>query len=166
MAIFKPEYLERELKRWARPDAHRFVKSDWRRFVKPKSDAAMVFGLYERKFWPDQARVPPGSREGGQWTDEGGNGDSSTKPTPNDGRGLGSGRNDPRVLSDAMPDSYDKPGARVAARISQARAEECEIQRRKDEFICKAFKSEPCYGQAMLRYSNCLQGRPIPPLNF
>lgn len=164
MAIFKPEYLERELKRWARPDAHRFVKSDWRRFVKPKSDAAMVFGLYERKFRPDQARVPPGSREGGQWTDEGGGGGSTSS-----GGGEvrpGSGTNDPRVLSDAIPDNYYKPGAQVAARISRARAAECEFMRRQDEFICKAFKSEACYTQAYLRYSNCLSGRQVPPLNF
>lgn len=74
MAQFKTEYAERELKRWARPDARNFVQPDWRHYVKPESDAAAVFDIYERKYRPDQARVPAGSREGGQWTGEGGDG--------------------------------------------------------------------------------------------
>lgn len=74
MRPIKAEYLEREMKRWARPDAHLFVRPDWRRYVKPGSDAAKVFGLYEQKYRSDQARVPAGSRDGGQWVDEGGGG--------------------------------------------------------------------------------------------
>lgn len=72
MAHNKREALEREIRRWARPNAHLFARPDWRRFVKPGSDAAMVFEIYEQKYRPDQARVPPGSRDGGQWVDEGG----------------------------------------------------------------------------------------------
>ena len=166
MGSIKPEYLAREQKYWMRYDAYKFIRPDWRRHVKPGSELAAIYEIYERKYRPDQARVPSGSRDGGQWTDEGGGaGGGSSKPS-NGEPSTGNGRNDPRVLSDATPDNYHKPGVQVAARISQARAEECELQRRKDEFICKAFRSEPCYGQAMLRYSNCLQGRPIPPLNF
>ena len=91
-----PVYLEHQLKRWTRPDAHRFVRPDWRRFVRPEFQADHPFALYERKYSPDQPRVPAGSREGGQWTDEeSGGGGSETN----------SGRNDPRIISDASPDS-------------------------------------------------------------
>ncbi len=55
---------------------------------------------------------------------------------------------------------------RIAARISASRAQACEIQRRQDEFICKSVQRASCYAQAMLRYANCLQGLPIPPLFF
>ena len=148
MAQIKAAYLVRELMRGQNADAFRFMRPDWRHFVKPGSDAWVLYELYERKFNPEQPRAPAGSSEGGQWTNEGG------------GAGGGS----------SSPSTGSKPttagGTKIAARISQMRAEECEIQKRKDDFICKAFKSQPCYGQAMLRYANCLQGLPIPPLNF
>jgi hypothetical protein len=69
-----PIYLEHQLKRWMRPDAHRFIRPDWRRFVRPEFQADHPFALYERKYSADQPRVPAGSHEGGQWTNEGGGG--------------------------------------------------------------------------------------------
>jgi hypothetical protein len=54
----------------------------------------------QHKYSPDQPRVPAGNSDGGQWTD---------------GSGSGTGRNDPRVLSDVTPDHEAKPGARYAA---------------------------------------------------
>lgn len=54
---------------------------------------------YARKYSPNQPRVPAGSREGGQWTDGGG----------------GGGINDPRVISDVVPDKDWTPGAQYAA---------------------------------------------------
>ena len=130
--------------------------------MKPGSDAAMVFEIYKQKYRPDQARVPPGSRDGGQWVDEGGGSTSNT------GGGVSptGGINDPRVLSDAIPNNYYRPGSQVAGRISRARAEECEFMHRQDLFICRATQSAVCYEQANLRYSNCTNGRQIPPLNF
>ncbi|MDO9414039.1 MAG: hypothetical protein Q7T81_15830 [Pseudolabrys sp.] len=135
MPIVKPEYLERELKRWARPDARNFVRPDWQRFVKLQSDVASVFALYERKYRADQARAPGGSREGGRWVDEGGNGGGEDR-------------------------------TQVAGRISKSRAEQCEFMHRQDLFICRATQNPSCYQQAYLRYSNCISGRQIPPLNF
>jgi hypothetical protein len=70
-------YLEHQRKHWMRPDAHLFVRPDWRKFVPPELQAAHPFALYEKKYRPDQARVPAGSREGGQWTDEEGGGGGS-----------------------------------------------------------------------------------------
>ena len=90
MPRIDPTYLEHQRKYWMRPDAYRFIRPDWRRFARPGFEDEHPIALYENKYRPDQARVPPGSREGGQWTDEEGGG----------GQG---GVNDPRVLSDASP---------------------------------------------------------------
>ena len=68
MSAFKNAYLENEIKRWMRPDAHRFVRPDWRCYVAPGSDLWSLYELYERKYSADQPRVPAGSSEGGQWT--------------------------------------------------------------------------------------------------
>lgn len=100
MSSIKPVYTEHQLKRWMRPDAHRFIRPDWRRFVQPGSELAAIYERYERKYRPDQPRVPAGSREGGRWTDE------------EEASGQG-GRNDPRVISDVSPDSI-KPGQQFA----------------------------------------------------
>ena len=54
------------------------------------------------KYSPDQPRVPSGNSDGGQWVDGGGGGSG----------------NDSRVLSDATPDDYWKPGARLPTMIS------------------------------------------------
>ena len=43
-----------------------------------------AYTRYLTKYRPDQARVPAGSREGGQWTDEGGSGESGSN-----GEGIG-----------------------------------------------------------------------------
>jgi len=72
VAQIKAAFLERELMRGMRPNARQFVSPNWRRFVPSGSDLASVYERYERKYRPDQARVPAGSSEGGQWTDDGG----------------------------------------------------------------------------------------------
>jgi len=103
-------YLARQLERWTRPNAHLFVRPDWRRHT-PRDQDDHPFALYERKYRADQPRVPAGSREGGQWTGDGGGGGASaggqpsTKPPPID---------DPRVISDAVPSNDWKPGAQYA----------------------------------------------------
>ena len=64
-------YQEHQLKRWMRSDAHRFVRPDWRRYVRPGFERDHPFALYERKFDPNQPRVPAGDPAGGQWTSDG-----------------------------------------------------------------------------------------------
>ncbi len=71
MAQFRTKYVEREMKRWARPDARNFVGSDWRHYRKPSLDAASVFGALRKEISADQARVPESAGESGAWTDEG-----------------------------------------------------------------------------------------------
>jgi hypothetical protein len=74
MPYFHPAALDHEFGRWMRPDAYRFMRADWRRFVQPGSDAAALFSRIEAKYRPDQPRVPKGVPEGGQWTSEAGGG--------------------------------------------------------------------------------------------
>ena len=71
MAQIELAYLERERLRFMRPDAQRFVRSDWRRYVALASPLGALYESYERKYSPDQPRVPAGQREGGQWTSDG-----------------------------------------------------------------------------------------------
>jgi hypothetical protein len=73
-----------------RADAHRFLRADWRRYMRVGRNHDPVFRFFEKiecKYSPDQPRVPRGSSNGGQWTSEG-----------------ASGRNDPRIMSDATSD--------------------------------------------------------------
>jgi hypothetical protein len=67
MAEIKDAAREHELKRWMRPDAHRFVHPDRRRFMRPGFEKDHPFALYERKYREDQLRD-----DRGRWADEGG----------------------------------------------------------------------------------------------
>lgn len=91
----------------------------------------------EDHFNEEQPRVPKGHPDGGQWTRGG-----------FAGRVMGS-----RSIVAA---SRKRPGLEA----------ECEDQYRRDIFHCNMVGSPACYSQAMLRYSNCLAGRQIPPLNY
>jgi hypothetical protein len=91
-------YVAHERTRFMRPDSHRWVRSDAARFLKPGTDVASVFPTLDRKYAPNQPRVPAGSgRESGRWTDGGG----------------GNGINDPRVIPDSDRD-VAAPGERYA----------------------------------------------------
>nr|DAH95283.1 MAG TPA: hypothetical protein [Caudoviricetes sp.] len=51
-----------------RPDAHRWIRPDAARFLLPGTDPASVYPALERKYSPNQPRVPAGNPDGGQWT--------------------------------------------------------------------------------------------------
>jgi hypothetical protein len=53
----------------------------------------------------------------------------------------------------------------MAAR-GKANAAQCDFQYSQDIFICRSVRTPLCWAQAMKRYSACLAGRQIPPLNF
>jgi hypothetical protein len=72
MSQIESPYLAHQLKRWMRPDAHHFVRHDWRRDVRPEYQDEVPFALYERKYSPDQPRD-----DHGRWTSGEGQ-----KPTP------------------------------------------------------------------------------------
>jgi hypothetical protein len=57
--------------RWLRPDAARWVRPDAARYLTPNADVGAIVPALERKYSPDQPRVPAGSSEGGRWTDGG-----------------------------------------------------------------------------------------------
>jgi hypothetical protein len=90
------------------------------------------------KFDPSQPRVPAGNPDGGQWTDTG-------------------------AGSITSEESLSLSGAR---RISSGLEDLCWNQYMRDVFQCRMVGLRACYEQAALRYSNCLVGRPIPPLNY
>jgi hypothetical protein len=139
MAAIKQEATEYQLKRFLRPD--------WRRFWKPGHENDPLYKLYEsveRKFDSNQARVPKGGPEGGQWTS-------------GEGSSGGSGSSDPGVLSDAA-------GTRFAGPISPQRRAECDQQYRQDTFICNMMRTRSCWAQAEFRYSQCLIGGYVPPI--
>jgi hypothetical protein len=68
MSPIHPLAAAHALSRWTRHDAHRFLRPDWRRYVQPGSELAKLSEQIERKYRPDQPRVPAGVQEGGQWT--------------------------------------------------------------------------------------------------
>lgn len=93
MTHIHPTYLEHERKRFMRPDAHRFLRADWRSYMHLGRRHDPIFHSFEeiaRKYRSNQPRVPRGNPNGGQWTSDAAN-----------------GRNDPRVISDAVPDLVD-----------------------------------------------------------
>jgi hypothetical protein len=140
MAQLRQECLDHQLRYWMRPD--------WRRYWKPGHENDPLhkeFERVERKYRPDQLRVPRGSEGGGRWADEGAGG----------GRG---------TVSGAKPANVAKPKQQIAARISPQREAECEEQLRLDEFICSTVGTSSCWGQAYFRYSQCLTGGYIPPI--
>jgi hypothetical protein len=63
MTQFRRAALDHAARRWLRPD--------WRRFFRPGSQNDPLYQYYERierKYDPNQPRVPAGTSEGGQWT--------------------------------------------------------------------------------------------------
>lgn len=143
MVVFKPEYLEHQVKHWMRPDAYRFIRPDWRRYVTPGSELWSIYERYERKYSPEQPRVPAGSREGGQWTGDGGGGSSGD-------------------LSSPAPGGESTAGS--GPRVSQQLAADCELIKRLDTFTCQSVRTRSCWAQAAFRYSQCLIGGYIPPI--
>lgn len=104
-------YLAHQRKRWMRPNAHLFIRPDWRRFVRPGDRDSHPFALYERKYRPDQLRD-----EIGRWADEGGAG----KPTPS--AGSGSETTEFSAQSRRAPPS-GSPTAGQAARLAVVEAQ-------------------------------------------
>jgi hypothetical protein len=79
--------------------------------VQAGSELAALYEEIERKYRPDQPRVPAGVPEGGQWTVDGAGSVQRTSVREESRR---SGENDARVLSDVTPDDDAKPGAQHA----------------------------------------------------
>jgi hypothetical protein len=72
MASHESVFEAAQRARWMRPDAHRWIRPDAARFLVPGTDPREVYPALQRKFNPDQPRVPAGNPDGGQWTDGGG----------------------------------------------------------------------------------------------
>jgi hypothetical protein len=93
----------------------------------------------ERKYDPNQPRIPAGSQNAGQWTSD----------------------NDSGVaLSSEV--TAESP-VQLVARRSQAF---CDRQYANDIFQCKIVALRSCYAQAMVRLIACERGATIPPLYY
>ena len=57
--------------RWLRPNAHLYVRPDVSLWRQPNRRLWQAPDFAERKYSPDQPRVPAGNPDGGQWTDGG-----------------------------------------------------------------------------------------------
>jgi len=113
----RARFMRPDAVRWMRPDAARWVRPDANRFLALGVRPEDVFPALSRKYNPNQPRVPKGNPEGGEWTlgglgsrwniDRSGVGVAASTPA---GR---LGRNDPRVISDADPETV-RPGQQYA----------------------------------------------------
>ena len=74
-----------------------------------------------------------------------------------------SGANLLALLSRTKFESGSEPVPTARKKGDQA---ECDEMHRRDLFHCKMVGLPACYAQAYLRYTNCLNGRQIPPLNY
>jgi hypothetical protein len=116
--------------------------------------AALKLQRQLKAYDSNQPRMPAGSPEGGQWTSSGGGGSEDATQTTETGQ-------------DGLSDSQSTVREfQIAAPISPERERECEVQFQRDIFHCNVVGLPACYDQAYLRYSNCLAGRAIPPLNY
>jgi len=101
MAHIHSAYLEHERKRFMRPDAHRFLCSNWHCHIRAGHEHDPLYRFFEgveRKYSPSQPRVPRGNTNGGQWTSYEGGGVHAN--------------NDARVVSDAT--DFVAPGTQYA----------------------------------------------------
>ncbi len=102
-----------------RPDAHRFLRADWCRFVRPDQVEKFRQEFCERKYRPDQLRD-----ERGRWADErGGDARGSTDTNDGDTTELSAQRRrgPPRLMVNGrLLDAT--PGQQVRLTIAEARA--------------------------------------------
>lgn len=95
---------------------------------------------FARKFDPNQARVPAGNPDGGQWT----------------------------TVAESITESGRAYDAYAAGRKGSPAY--CWNQMQIDMLLCSslplAWSRAVCRGQANERYAACLSGRPLPPLSY
>lgn len=70
MSAAEPAWLQHQRQRWMRPDAARYLRPDAARWIPASLHHYLQPPPYERKYRPDQPRVPAGNPDGGQWTAE------------------------------------------------------------------------------------------------
>lgn len=76
MNLREAAWLAHQRRRWMLPDPSRWLQPDRSKWMRPEAAWHPSPDLHERKYSPDQPRVPAGSAEGGQWTDAGGAGET------------------------------------------------------------------------------------------
>ncbi len=74
MSLREAAWLAHQRRRWMLPDPSRWLQPDQSKWIRPEAAWQPSPGLHERKYSPDQPRVPAGNSDGGQWMDAGGGG--------------------------------------------------------------------------------------------
>ncbi|ABD08178.1 hypothetical protein RPB_3483 [Rhodopseudomonas palustris HaA2] len=64
----RARFMQPDAARWMRPDADRWIRPDVARFLAPGVRPQDVFPALDRKYNPNQPRVPKGNPDGGEWT--------------------------------------------------------------------------------------------------
>ena len=149
MATIAQEAIDYQIKRFLRPD--------WRRFWKPGHENDPLYKLYEsaeRKFDPNQPRVPRGEPGGGQWTSRDGSSDQIATRAAAD--------NNDQEGSDAS--TTDTTDNQLGGLKTADRAAVCLEQYRLDSFICQAVRTASCWRQAGFRLGQCMAGGYVPPI--
>jgi hypothetical protein len=75
-------WLAHQRRRWMMPDPSRWLQPDQSKWLQPDQSRFQPPQSYERKYSPDQPRVPAGNPEGGQWTGGGGDGEEPSQSVP------------------------------------------------------------------------------------
>ncbi|NVN87027.1 MAG: hypothetical protein HXX15_13180 [Rhodopseudomonas sp.] len=114
LAHQRQRWMRPDAQRFMRPDAARWIRPDVARFLRPGTNPADVFPALDRKYNPNQPRVPAGHLGAGEWTDGGGG----------DRRNRDAGGYDARLASSDKPPlgraSVLGIMARAAARLIEA----------------------------------------------
>ncbi len=76
-------WMRPDAQRFMQPDAARWIRADVARYLAPGTNPADVFLALDRKFNPNQPRIPAGQAGGGRWTDGSyGGGDTTGEALP------------------------------------------------------------------------------------
>ena len=106
--------------------------------------------VLQRRYDPNQPRLPSGSEGGGRWRG---------------GATGGSSRQHAETLPTTDRDKVSPHAGRFTL-AARRRTDDCEIQYERDLFQCRIVRINNCYAQAMKRKSACENGQPIPPFNY
>lgn len=69
LAHQRDRWMRSDAQRFMQPDAARWIRPDVARYLVPGTNPSDVFPALDRKFNPNQPRIPAGQAGGGRWTD-------------------------------------------------------------------------------------------------
>lgn len=125
------------MRSWSKEQHQQLTRLRELAYIRRELNQIKAICALDRKYNPEQPRVPAGNSDGGQWTSD--------------------------DASESLPSILDDGLSSFAAMTIR---DECEQQYRSDVFHCRMVGLPACYAQAMVRKVACERGFPIPPLNY